>query len=182
MLGRDRDLLCPERPPYGGDTFPGKDALEDTLDDRSGFLVDNPLALVLFGRKVAVADRAGTAQALFHSRLEHGLDFPAGVGNIPLVDYVAEDGHNIKAVGGVQIVTRRDKADIVLVKGALQQAHLHDITPDSALVFYNHRCHVSRPDFIKHSVQSGALERRPTHAVVGKVAYVREAHFLCVVL
>ena len=61
-----------------------------------------PFALVLLGRKVAIADAAGAAQALFHSRLENGLDFPAGVGNIPLVYHISENGHYIKAVGGYQ--------------------------------------------------------------------------------
>ena len=47
--------------------------------------VGHPLAFFLFGSAVAIADTPGTAQALFHSGLENGLDFPAGVGNIPLV-------------------------------------------------------------------------------------------------
>ena len=40
---------------------------------------------------LAIADAAGAAQALFHSRLENGLDFPAGVGNIPLVYHISEN-------------------------------------------------------------------------------------------
>ena len=52
------------------------------------------------------------------------LDFAAGVGNVPLIYHVPEDGHNIKSIGGVQIVIGGDKADVVLIKGALQQANL----------------------------------------------------------
>jgi hypothetical protein len=36
-----------------------------------------------------------------NSRFENGLDFAADVGHVPLVYHIAEDRHNIKAVGGV---------------------------------------------------------------------------------
>ena len=91
MFGRDRDFLGAERLCDVGDALPGKDAVEDTAHNGGGFLVNYPLAFVLFGRKVAITDAAGTAQALFHSRLENGLDFPAGVRNIPLVYHISEN-------------------------------------------------------------------------------------------
>ena len=182
MLGRDRDFLGAERPRYIGDTLPGKDALEDTAHNSGGFLVNDPFALVLFGRKIAIADAAGAAQPLFHSRLENGLDFPAGIGNIPLVYHIAEDGHNIKAVGGIQVIVGGDKPHMILVENALQQPHFDNITPDTALVFDNDRCHISRPDFFQHSVQPRTLESRSPHSIIGEVPDIRKAVLLGVVL
>ena len=44
---------------------PRNNTVEDTAHNGGGFLVDYPLALILLGRKVAIADAAGAAQALF---------------------------------------------------------------------------------------------------------------------
>ena len=182
MLGRDRDFLGAECPCYAGDTLPGNNAVEDTAHNGGGFLVDYPFALVLLGRKVAIADAAGAAQALFHSRLENGLDFPAGVSNIPLVYHISENGHYIKAVGGIKVVICRNKAYMVLVKGALQKPHFDNITANPALVFDNDRSHISRPDFFQHSVQPRTLESRSPHSVIGEVPDIRKAVLLGVVL
>lgn len=84
----------------------------------------------------------------YHSRFENGLDFAAGVGNVPLVYHITENRHNIKVVGGVKVVIGGDKAHVVLVKGTLQKPYFNHITPDSALVFDDNRCHVPRPDFV----------------------------------
>ena len=46
MLGRDENLPCPERPPYGDDTFSGKDALKDTLERRPPHAVISKVAYV----------------------------------------------------------------------------------------------------------------------------------------
>ena len=182
MLGRDGDFLGAERPCYAGDTLPGNNAVEDTAHNGGGFLVNDPLALVLLGGKVAIADAAGAAQALFHSRLENGLDFPAGVGHIPLVYHIAEDRHNIKSVGGIKVVVRRDKPHMVLVKGALQKPHFDNITANPALVFDNDRRHIPGPDFVQHSVQPRTLERRSPHSIVGKVPDIGEAILCRIVL
>ena len=125
---------------------------------------------------------AGAAQALFHSGLENGLYLPAGVGNVPLVYHVPENRHNIKAVGGIKVIIGGDKAHMVLVKGALQKPHFHNITPNTALVFYDNGSHISRPDFIKHGVQSRTLERRSPHSVVCEVPEIRKAIFAGIVL
>ena len=169
MLGRDRDFLGAECLCYAGYGFPGKDALEDTAHNGSGFFINHPFAFLLFGSAVAIADTARTAQALFHSGLENSLDFAAGVGNVPLVYHVTEDRHNIKAVGGVKVVICGDKTHMVLVKGALQKPHFNHVTPDSALVFDDNRCHVPRPDFVQHSVKPRTLERSSPDSVIGEM-------------
>ena len=83
MVGRDRDFLGAECLCYAGYGFPGKDGLEDAAHNGGGFLVDHPLALVLFGGEIAIGDGPRTAQSLFHPGLENALDFSAGVGNVP---------------------------------------------------------------------------------------------------
>ncbi len=107
---------------------------------------------------LAIADAAGAAQALFHSRLENGLDFPAGVGNIPLVYHISENGHYIKAVGGIKVVICRNKAYMVLVKGALQKPHFDNITANPALVFDNDRTHFPGFNVCKHGLKTGPLK------------------------
>ena len=71
---------------------------------------------------------------------------------------------------------------MVLVKGTLQKPYFNNITPYPALVFDNDGSHVSRPDFIKHSVKPRTLERRSPHSVVCEVANIRKAVFPGVVL
>ena len=84
--GWDRGFLGAARPCYASDPLPAKNASEHSVPSGGSFLVDHPLALVLFGCKVAIADAVGTAQTLFHARLEYRLDFPAGAGSIlPLI-------------------------------------------------------------------------------------------------
>ncbi len=39
-----------------------------------------------------------------HPGFEYVSDLPAGVGNIPLVYHIPEDGHDVKSVGSVQVV------------------------------------------------------------------------------
>ena len=175
-------MFHPQRPSDAVDALAVHDHLEDAAHNGGGFLVNHPLALVLLGGEIAIGDSPRTAQALFHPGLENALDFAAGVGNVPLIYHVPEDGHNIKSVGGVQVVIGGDEADIVLVKGALEQADLHHVTAYSALVFDNDGSHIPGPYLVHHSVQSGPLEGRSPHSVIGKVADVSEAIFSGVVL
>ena len=82
---------------------------------------------------------------------------------------------NVLVIGG-------DKADVVLVKGAFEQADLHHVTAYSALVFDNDGSHISGPYLVHHSVQAGPLEGRSPHPVIGEVADISEAIFSGVVL
>ena len=175
-------MLGPQRPGNAVDALAVHDHLENAAHNGGGFLVNHPLALVLFGGEIAIGDSPRTAQALFHPGLENALDFAAGIGNVPLIYHVPEDGHNIKSVGCVQVVIGGDEADIVLVKGALEQADLHHVTAYSALVFDNDGSHIPGPYLVHHSVQSGPLEGRSPHSVIGEVADISEAIFSGVVL
>lgn len=84
--GRDGDFSGAAQPCYASGPLPAKNAPERSAPGSGGFLANHPLALVLFGCKAAIADAVGTAQTLFHARLEYRLDFPAGTGSIlPLI-------------------------------------------------------------------------------------------------
>ena len=68
---------------------------------------------VLFSTMVLYLNMSSCYKALQNN--ENAFDFAAGVGNVPLIYHVPEDGHNIKSVGGVQVVIGGNEADIVLV-------------------------------------------------------------------
>ena len=182
VFGGDGDLLGPQRPGDAVDALAVHDHLEDAAHNSGGFLVNHPLALVLLGGEVAIGNGPRTAQTFLHPGLENALDFAAGVGHIPFVYHVPENRHDVKAVGGVQVIIGGDEADVVLVKGALEQADLHHVTAYSALVFDNDSSYIPGPYLVHHSVQAGPLEGRSPHSVIGEVADISEAIFSGIVL
>ena len=97
--------------------------------------------------------------------------------SLPLVYDVTKDGHDIKAVCRIKVVVCSDKAHVVLVKGALQKSDLDNITTDAALILDNDGGNITGSDFIQHCIQSGTLERSPSHPVIGEMDNACEAIF-----
>ena len=70
----------------------------------------------------------------------------------------------------------------MLVKSTLQKSHFYNITTDTALILDNHGGNIAGADFIQHRIQSGTLERSPSHTVVRKMDDVCEVFFERIVL
>ena len=176
MLGRDRDfsrrgvpLLCWRYSPrqqrcgrYG--------AQRRRL---SSSITHSPLFSL--GRKVAIADAAGAAQALFHSRLENGLDFPL----------VSATYHSFITSRKMDIISKPlavSRLSFAAIKRTWYSSKVRFKSPTSTtsrpiLLWSLIMTVATFPARISSSIASspGRLKVVPPHSVIGEVPDIRKA-------
>ena len=141
--------------------------VEDELDYRSRFFIQNPVILVLRVTAVSVG-RFAHVLPTGSSLPQTDTDFLAGITGIPLVEQITDCGEAL-AVSPVAVhtVIYGDKADIVARKDNIRiLSNSQIVTTKSAEVFDQPAAYKPLLDKLKALLHTGTIEVRPRITVI----------------
>ena len=141
--------------------------VEDELDYRSRFFIQNPVILVLRVTAVSVG-RFAHVLPTGSSLPQTDTDFLAGITGIPLVEQITDCGEAL-AVSPVAVyaIIYSDKADIITRKDNIRiLSNSQIVTTKAAEVFDQPAAHKPLLDKLKAFLHTGTIEVRPRIAVI----------------
>ena len=143
----------------------------DPADDLGGFLVDQPVILILRVLPVAVDGVAGNRQSGPSFRLKSSLYLAGLISQIPLVHDVQEGGELVSvAVVAVNAVGDGNKMNPMLPEEHLGvKARLQIVAPDAGHILDDHRTDQPGFNISDQPLPVGAVEIAAAPSVVGIV-------------
>ena len=161
--------------------FSSNAQVKNPLDYLGGFLVHNPLFLVVEVFHIAigrVAAKMFPGVALCpHDR----ADFLTGIAGIKIVEQVTEWGKIVVALVAVHTVVDGDIPYIALGKETLGVvADFQIIPPHAGHILDDNRFDLSRFRKAYHLIPAGSVERYPRYAVVNEKSWIWKAIVLCI--
>ena len=176
MVDRDFDLPLLQNGGNLRGTISGDAQAEYLPDHLCGLLIHNPVVLIFRVLQVPVR-RIGTQWlASIALCLKHGLDLPAGILGIELVEDVDEGRHVVfRAVDAIHTVVDGDEADIVGWEHHLGvHAHLQVIPAEAAHVLYDDDADFVLIDQAEEPLPIRSGEIRPAVTIVHEIHSIRE--------
>ena len=151
--------------------------LVDVPNRFGGFLVNQPLILILFVLDVAERGICGEVPAALAFHFECGFDFLGGVPSVKFVTKIADGGHiKLSLYCRVHIIVDSDKPHIILHEHNVRiHPHLQIVPAQTGHILDNDRSHLASLDHLLHLAETRPVEVRSAPSVIHKKTQIFEA-------